>query len=87
MKNTKPQAPMHHFSISQWHTLKLFLELFPIIGLQLRILHPFLRPVLTQAADVILRALEEYKLISDALLDENSSGMLSNNRLLVLSDC
>ena len=71
-------------SFPQRHSLQLLAECSPIVGLQLSVLDPFLTPVHMQLADVILRLLEVNNLVANALLDENTSCVLCDDRLLVL---
>lgn len=40
-----------------------------------------------QSTDVVLTLLEEEQFITDAFFDENTSGMLLDNRFLVLEYC
>jgi len=44
--------------LANGHALQLFLKLLPVIGVQLGILHPFLRPILVPSTDMVLRVLE-----------------------------
>jgi hypothetical protein len=76
-----PERP----SISQRHAFHLFAQLPPIVRLHLCILHALLTPVLVKAADVVLAALEEEYLVTDALLHEDGSRVLRYYGLLVLS--
>lgn len=69
------------------HALDLLTERSPIVGLQLRILDALLAPLLVQPRDVVLALLEEKKLITDALLDENAAGMLLHDGFFVLGSC
>lgn len=81
-----PRLPLKRISLSQRHGLSLLLQLFPIIRLQLRVLNPFLRPILTEATNMILRRLEVDEFVADTLLHEDTTGMLGNDRLLVLEN-
>jgi hypothetical protein len=74
----------HRHLIPQRHPLHLLTQPPPIIRLQLRILNPFLAPVLVQAADMVLALLEEQQLIANALFDEDAAGVLGDDGLFVL---
>jgi hypothetical protein len=70
--------------VSKGHTLHLLAQSPPVVGLKLGILDSLLTPVLVQSTDMILRLLEELKLVADAFFDKDSTGMLLDNGLLVL---
>jgi hypothetical protein len=44
--------------LADGHALQLFLKLLPVIGVQLGILHAFLRPIPIPSTDMVLRVLE-----------------------------
>ena len=60
------------------------MQLLPIIRLHLGILYALLRPILVPSTNMVLRLLEEDKLVPDAFLNEHPSSVLSNYRFLVL---
>ena len=62
--------------LPKWHSFHLLTECSPVVGLQLRILDPFLTPVYLQLANVVLRLLEVDDLVSNALLDKETSCVL-----------
>jgi hypothetical protein len=70
--------------LAQRHHLNGLHKPSPAICLQLRILDPLLRPILVQPGNHVLAILEVIKFVADALLDEDTAGMLRNNRLFVL---
>lgn len=76
--------PSLSISIAQRHSIQLLVEGSPVLCRELGILDTLLAPLLVCAADVVLRVLEVHNLIANALLYENSSSMLVDNRLLVL---
>lgn len=89
------RARKHHFLFSHFHkdrccllrlrhALHLFTQRPPIIRLQLRILDTFLRPLLVQSTNMVLRLLEEEQFVADAFLDEDAAGVLLDDRFLVL---
>jgi hypothetical protein len=67
-----------------WHAFYFLAESSPVICLQFRVLDPLQAPVLVQTANVVLAVLEDDELVTDALLDENTSCVLLYNRFLVL---
>lgn len=71
-------------SITQRHPLNPIDQRPPAISLQLRILHPLLRPLLMRPRDPPDHALEEQHLVPHALLDEHAARVLVDDRLLVL---
>lgn len=88
-KTTKHACDEHVCSprlvlVAQRHSLCFLLHLLPIVGMQFRVLNPFLRPILTQTANMILGRLEVHQLVSNTLSNENTSSMLRNNWLFVL---
>lgn len=84
LRNKRRVVFIDHASLSRRHPFNFFTKRPPIICLKLGVLHPFLTPILVQSTDVILRCLEEYKLIAYTFLYEDSASMLFNDRLLVL---
>jgi hypothetical protein len=77
----------HHYTrlLAKRHTLKLLVQLLPVVGLQFRVFDPFLRPILVPTTHMVLRGLEVDELVSNAFLDENASSVLVDYRFLVLS--
>lgn len=69
------------------HALHLFTQRPPIIRLKLRVLDTFLRPLLVQTTNVVLRFLEEEELVADAFADEDAARVLLDNGFLVLVSC
>jgi len=76
-----------HLSFTQRHPLDLFAQRSPVFSLEFGIFHPLLAPVLVESTDMVLALLEVEKLVTNALLDENSSCVLLNNAFFVLCTC
>ena len=81
---TQPFSPTPQNLIPQRHVLDFLAEPAPIIRLELRVLDALLAPVLMGPADMVLRELEIGQFVADALLDEDASGVLVDDGLLVL---
>lgn len=74
----------HTSLLARGHSFDLVTQRTPIICLELRILNPFLTPVLMQAADMVLASLKNQQLVADAFFDQHASGVLLHNRSFVL---
>lgn len=70
--------------VAQGHSLNLLAQSSPVVRLQLGVFDALLTPILMELADVVHGLLKEHCLISDALLDEDTTCVLVDNRLLVL---
>lgn len=70
--------------LARRHPFHLVAQSSPVVGLQFGVLHPFLAPVLMQAADVVLALLEMDELIPNALLDEHAPCVLLHDGFFVL---
>ena len=66
------------------HRLHLIRQTPPIVRMQLGVLDQLLAPVLVQATDVVLGALEESELMQETFLDEDAASVLGDNGLFVL---
>lgn len=72
---------------AQRHTLHRVHHASKVVGLKLRVLDAFLRPILMQPGHAVLCALEAQQLIANTLLDEDAACMLIDDRSLVLFEC
>jgi hypothetical protein len=72
------------FSRTQGHALEAIHESTPVVSQHLCVLNALLGPVLVPARHIILGVLEVYKLVADALLDEDGPVVLVDDRFLVL---
>lgn len=70
--------------VSIGHSLYLLTKRSPVICLKFGILDSLLTPILVKSTDVVLAVLEENKLVTNALFDEDAPRMLLNNRFLIL---
>lgn len=71
--------------LARGHTFNLLTQGPPVLRLKLGVLHALLAPLLMQSTNVILALLEVQKLVTNALLDEDTPRMLLDDALLVLS--
>ena len=72
------------FSRTQGHALEAVHEAAPVVGQHLGVLDALLGPVLVPARHIILGVLEVNKLVANALLNEDRSVVLVDDRFLVL---
>ncbi len=70
--------------IAQRHALKFFMQLPPVVCLQLSILYTLLCPILVPPADMVLRMLEVNKFVAYTFFNKNTTSVLRDYRLLVL---